>query len=132
MEHIQTFASLEPTELAPILGIFVGMLAGFYALVKYLLNAQEKINTQHSITQELDREERKELTKSFNRVAEATERSAREAEQRNGHLAEISMTNKDQIITAIHGLVIDKQTVHHQTVEHERVINKEETKDGRQ
>lgn len=122
---MQYFASLEPTELAPILGIFVGMLAGFYALVKYLLNAQEKINEQHLKTQELDREERKELAKSFNRVAEATEKSAREAEKRNGHLADISVENKNQILTAISGLTIDKQTVHHQTVEHETILNKE-------
>lgn len=125
MEITQTFASLTLVELAPIFGIFSGMLVGFYALVKYLLNAQDKMNNQHAVTQELDREERKELAKSFNRVAEATERGAREAETRNGHLAEISMTNKDHIIEAIHGLTIDKQTVHHQTVEHERVLSKE-------
>lgn len=125
MEYTQTFASLTLVELAPIFAIFSGMLVGFYGLVKYLLSAQEKMNAQHSTTQELDREERKELAKSFNRVAEATERGAREAEMRNGHLAEISMTNKEQIIEAIHGLTIDKQTVHHQTVEHERVIHKE-------
>lgn len=119
------FASLTLAELAPVLGIFAGMLVGFYALVKYILNSQEKINEQHAKTQELDREERKELAKSFNRVAEATERQAREAEKRNGHLADISVENKNQILTAISGLTIDRQTVHHQTVEHEKVISKE-------
>lgn len=119
------FASPTLAELSPILGIFAGMLLGFYALVKYLLSSQEKINEAHAKTQELDREERKELAKSFNRVAEATERQAREAEKRNGHLADISVENKNQILTAISGLIIDKQTVHHQTVEHEQVISKE-------
>lgn len=119
------FASLTLTELAPILTIFAGMLIGFYALVRYMLTNQEKITEQHLKTQELDREERKELSRAFNRVAEATEKGAREAEARNGHLAEISMTNKTQIIEAIHGLTIDKQTVHHQTVQHEKVIRKE-------
>lgn len=122
---MQYFASLTLTELGPILGIFAGMLLGFYGLVKYMLGNQEKINEQHLKTQELDREERKKLTKAFNRVAEATEKSAKEAEQRNGHLAGISVENKNQILTAISGLTIDKQTVHHQTVEHETIINKE-------
>ncbi len=76
-----TFAAITLPELAPILTIFVGMLAGFYALVKFILAQSEK-------TAESDREERKEMSLAFNRVAEATERSANEAKERNGHLGE--------------------------------------------
>ena len=59
------------------------------------------------------------------RIADGIERQARESAERNGHLADISVENKKQILRAISGLTIDKQTVHHQTVEHEKVINKE-------
>ena len=111
------FASLTLVELAPILGIFAGMLVAFYALVKFLIGEASK-------TSNADRTERQGLTEAFNRVAEATERSAREAEARNGHLAEISITNKEAIIEAINGITIAKQTVKNQTVEHETVLNR--------
>ena len=74
-------ASITLPELAPILTIFVGMLAGFYALVKFILSQAEK-------TALADRDERKEMSIAFNRVAEATEKSAREAKDRNGHLGD--------------------------------------------
>ena len=93
------------------------MLGGFYVLVKFMLVQQEK-------TQKADREERQEMTKAFNRVAEATERSAREAEQRNGHLAEISIQNKDAIIEAVKAVTLT-QKVREQTVEHQHVEVKE-------
>ena len=112
------FASLTLAELTPILGIFTGMLVAFYALVKFLIGEASK-------TSEADRTERKELAIAFNRVADATERSAREAETRNGHLAEISIQNKDSIIEAVKGIIIAKQTVKQQTVQHETVLNKE-------
>ena len=66
---MQHFAQISPTELTSILALFIGMLGGFYALVKYMITVGEK-------TQTLDREERKELVNAFNRVAEATERAA--------------------------------------------------------
>lgn len=112
------FASLTLVELAPILGIFAGMLVAFYALVKFLIGEASK-------TSDADRVERKELASAFNRVAEATERSAREAETRNGHLAEISIQNKESIIEAVHRLTIARQTVKQQTVQHETVLSKD-------
>ena len=111
------FAAITLPELAPILTIFVGMLGGFYALVKFILSQSEK-------TAAADREERQEMTKAFNRVAEATERSAKEAEQRNGHLAEISITNKDAIIEAVKAVSLT-QKVKEQTVEHQHIEAKE-------
>lgn len=119
------FAAITLPELAPILTIFVGMLGGFYVLVRFILTLSEK-------TQEADRTERQELSKAISNMGEAmqkvavsNERIADESEKRNGHLAEISVENKDQIMKAIKGLTINKQTVKHQTVEHEQVINKE-------
>ena len=75
------YAAITLTELAPILTIFVSMLGGFYVLVTFMLNQAQKAS-------EADREERKEMSKAFNRVAVATETGAREAKQRNGHLGE--------------------------------------------
>lgn len=118
-------ADVSLIELAPILTIFVGMLGGFYVLVRFILTLSEK-------TSEADRVERKELSKAIAQMADgmqavatSNERIAVESEKRNGHLAEISVENKDQILKAISGITIDKQTVHHQTVEHETVNNKE-------
>jgi len=109
---MENFSNIELTELAPILTIYAGMLVSFYALVKFLIkNATD--------TQKADREERQEMAKAFNRVAEATEKAAKEAEQRNGHLAEISNQNKDLIVQAITN--IKEQRVEHQTVKHETV-----------
>jgi len=82
------FASVTLTELAPILTIFVGMLAGFYALLKFVLSQSEK-------TSESDRGERQQLSKAIadmaesNReIAEATNKGNEEAKIRNGHLGE--------------------------------------------
>jgi flagellar biosynthesis/type III secretory pathway chaperone len=119
------FAAITLPELAPILTIFVGMLGGFYVLVRFILTLSEK-------TAEADRKERQELSKAIAEMAEAmqqvavsNERIADESKARNGHLAEISVQNKDQIVTEIRGLTIEKQTVHNQVVEHEQVISKE-------
>lgn len=90
----QTFAQISPTELTSILALFIGMLGGFYALVRYMLG-------QHEKTQELDRTERIALTEAFTRVAEATERSAREAEARNGHLAELTIESRQATLEAL-------------------------------
>lgn len=122
---ITYIAAITLPELAPILTIFVGMLGGFYVLVRFILTLSEK-------TQEADRVERKELSKAIaemangmREVAVSNKRIADESERRNGHLAEISVDNKDQILRAISGITIDKQTIHHQVVEHETVNSKE-------
>ena len=126
------FASLTLTELAPILGILAGMLVGFYGLLKFVLNNAEK-------SQENDRAERQELSKAIGKMADnmlevasasrevaiSNARIADESKERNGHLAEITVQSRDQVIDQIKGLVIEQQTVHNQTVEHEKVISKE-------
>lgn len=118
------FASLTLVELSGVLGIFAGMLAAFYALVKFLIK-------NASGTQEADRKERQDilkgLTNALTRVAEASEKAAKEAEQRNGHLAEISNQNRDIIIQAVTN--IKEQHVDKQTVNREFVGNKSKSKD---
>lgn len=115
------FASLTLTELSPILGIFAGMLLGFYALVKFMLS-------QASKSSEADRSERQELSKAIEGMAEgmravasSNKRIADESEKRNGHLAEITVQSRDQVLNAIGH--IKKQHVEHQHVVNEVVEN---------
>ena len=82
------FAAITLPELAPILTIFVGMLGGFYVLVKFILTQSEK-------TGEADRDERKafvlaiaDMAMSNREIADQTRKGNREAEKRNGHLGE--------------------------------------------
>lgn len=114
-------------DLAAVLGIFAGMLAGFFALAKYMLG-------QGSTDREADRVERKEQNKAFvevlkkvaesnQAIATATEKAAKEAEQRNGHLAELTIQSKKDTIAAIGHLKV--QHVDKQTVRHEHVDKKE-------
>lgn len=109
-------------ELEPILGIVAGMLAGFYAIFKYQM-------TQATKDREADREERKDMTKAFTRVAEATERAAREAEKRNGHLAELTIESKQATLDAIACIKVkqnvSEQHVDFQAVDHETVKDKQ-------
>lgn len=120
---IQTFAAISPGELVPIFGVLAAMLTAFYALIRFILKQAEK-------DREADRNERKALVSAIkdmadsNRdIAEATERQAQEAEKRNGHLAEITVQSRDQVLGAISN--IKEQKVEHQTVQHETVVTKD-------
>jgi hypothetical protein len=108
------FAAISPTELVPIFGILAAMLTAFYALVRFILKQAEK-------DRDADRTERKSLVKaiddmaSSNReIAEATRIGNKEAKERNGHLAEITIQSRDQVLSAIG--YIKEQKVEHQTV----------------
>jgi len=109
------------------IGIFAGVVISFLGIAKVMLNQATK-------DREADRKERKELSlaislmaKNSNKVAEATVRSADEAKQRNGHLAELVMQSNENtrvlaekatkdIIAAVGMQHIDVQKVEHQTV----------------
>jgi len=111
-------------ELTPILGIFAGMLGGFYAISKSMIKSSQE-------ERKADRDERKELSaaigemaKSMQKVADSNKRIADESKQRNGHLAEIAVENKQQIMDRLDGIIINKQTVHQQVVENETVKKK--------
>lgn len=126
---MEYFASLTLTELTPILTILAGMLLGFYALLKFVLGQAEK-------DREADRKERKEFAAALKdvadanfRVAEATENAAKEAKERNGHLAELSLQSQEMLknigdrnYRAI--TEVQEQHVQHQTVERETVVKK--------
>jgi hypothetical protein len=113
-----------------ILGAFAGMLASFFAILKYTL-------TQSSKDREADRSERKEVVKAFNRVAEATERAAKEAKERNGHLAEMEAQGQkmlekvgnrnyelsQRVLETVTNMNVENQFVHAQTI-NEEVVQK--------
>lgn len=135
-----------------ILTAFGGMLAGFYGLVRLLL-------TQSVKDREADRKERTQLAnairlmaKNSSKVAAATEKSAKEAKDRNGHLGDqniqiaqlVTSQNKDissikktnaeiastlresALITATDKKLLQgDQFVKEQTVVHQTVNNKE-------
>ena len=108
-----------------VIGAFVTIILAFLGVAKIMLNQATK-------DRDADRKERKELSeaislmaKSSNKVAEATVRSANEAKQRNGHLAELIITQgemvkniaesaTDKIIGAVQH--VDTQKVEHQVI----------------
>lgn len=101
------------------LGVIAGMLIGFYGIAKVMLS-------QASADREADRAERKELTSAVRLMAEnsglqaeATVKQAKEAEARNGHLAEMTIQQGDRIMQGLE--TIKKQNVKHQVVEHQEI-----------
>lgn len=146
------FAQVTLPELTPIFALFAGMLVAFYGFMKAQSNQYAK--TMDALTKErecaaeqasierralvtsgvADREneraERQKMIDVFERVAEATERAADEAKQRNGHLAELSLKSQemfkqlaDRNFEAI--THIQKQVVENMTVKHEHIESKE-------
>jgi len=130
--------------IAIVIGAFVTIIGGFGAIAKIMLNQSAK-------DRDADRDERIKLTtaienmaqsnakvaevtdRGFDKLSKETAKQSQQAEQRNGHLAELVMqsteTNKAlaesstaQIITAVQN--VKEQHVKHQTVEHETVEDK--------
>ena len=117
------FAETTLPELAGILTIVAGMLLGFYGLLRFILN--QSIADRHD-----DRKERiqlveslKEVATSNQSIADATKKAAIDAKKRNGHLADLVVESKKQLLLAINE--VPEQHVTHQTVDH-AIINKEE------
>lgn len=110
------------------LTVFAGMIAVFFGFATLMLKQATK-------DRDADRKDRKELSnaiqsmaKSGLRQAEATERSADEAKQRNGHLAELvtestktTQTLAENGIANIIATVHATQKVNTQQVEHQIV-----------
>ena len=124
MTHL--LATFDPST-TEVLGSFVVMLGGFFGVAKLMLN-------QASKDREADRTERVgqntafvaalgEVAESNRAIAKATEKGNREAEKRNGHLAELTIQSKEDTLKAIGHLKV--QHVDKQTVTHEHVENKD-------
>jgi hypothetical protein len=134
MNSIQTFAQISPTEFGAILAILIGMLTGFYALLKFVLG-------QHATILEADRAERVKLAEAITKmadpeingnkaIADGITRQADESAARNGHLAELELKSQkmfktlaDRNYAAITNIKVQK--VANQVVEHEQVNKKE-------
>jgi hypothetical protein len=116
------FAETTLPELAGVLTVIAGMLLGFYGIIKFILN--QAIADRHD-----DRKERIQLVESLKDVATSnqaianeTKKAAQEAKKRNGHLADLVVESKKQLLLAINE--VPEQHVTHQTVDH-AIINKE-------
>jgi hypothetical protein len=123
---IKYLAALTLPEFTGFIGVIAAMLAGFYGIAKMMLSQATK-------DREADREERKEFSRAIQKMAESSEKVAEEAslsrqvqekgfaeaEKRNGHLAEISIDNKDAILKAIKSVSV--QNIKEQNVEHQTV-----------
>ncbi len=108
-----------------VIGAFVTVILAFLGIARLMLSQATK-------DREADRKERKELSiaialmaKNSSKVAEATVRSADEAKQRNGHLAELVVQSTEAarvlaekatetIVAAVQH--VDVQKVEHQTI----------------
>lgn len=124
---MEYFAALTLPEFGSFVAVLAGMLVGFYGITKFILS-------QSSKDRESDREERKELSMAIERMAKATEQSAREAKERNGHLGEQNVQITELI--AKHAEVMSReldninkkiavQNVSEQVVEHQHINSKE-------
>lgn len=126
------FADITSSDITVMIGAIVTIVGSFLAVAKIMINQAQKEATANrderarfAVAVEKMANGMDKVAETNKEIAQATKRGADEAKARNGHLAEISMQNKDQIIEAVHGLVIDKQTVHNQFVENEQVNHKE-------
>ena len=97
------FAAISASELATVLGVFGTILGGFYAFsYKQMKESRLERHTERAdFMRALDKN-----AKAANRMATATERSADEAKERNGHLAEmIAKSSEDSKVMVDAALV---------------------------
>jgi hypothetical protein len=127
--------------LVPILGAFVTMLVGFYALAKLMLGQAVK-------DRDADRNERLRLADAIEKMAENSGKNAEnmgklaeytkegnaQSEVRNGHLGELILKQGEQmqtiaeksterVVTAVQ--TIHSQHIEHAHIEHEHIKSKE-------
>ena len=94
------------------LGLTGTLAGGFFLLLR------EQNRTHAKLSKSMDK-----MAESNEKIARATEQGNREAKERNGHLAELTLQSRDQTLEAI--MNVQEQKVTHQTVEHETVVNKD-------
>lgn len=118
------FASTTLPELGIVLGsVFTGfgaMLVGFY---KYAAAREKDFEKSRQIQSSAFEKSNEKLGKALDRVAAATERGAKEAAERNGHLAELQIEARKDILWAIS--MVKAQQVTEQVVKHQHIETKE-------
>lgn len=112
---------METAVFLSVLALFGTIVGGLFKLFADANKTQIlHADAQMQVASALDK-----VASTNKEIADATRKGADEAEARNGHLAEIVAESKAQVINRIDGLVINRQTVKNQVVEHEIVNNKE-------
>lgn len=125
---MEYFASITAGELNVLLGGFLGvivaLLGGFYGFSqKQSKEARsERTEERKEFTKAL-----KDLTVSNREIADATKQGAKEAEQRNGHLAELTIEARKDVMNMLGVMLTDlkDQNVQNQVVEHQHIESKE-------
>lgn len=109
---------MNESAIIAIVGAVAGVIAGFFKLI----DNQNKLHEKLSVS--IDRMARSgdNQAERMGEVARATTKAANEAEQRNGHLAEITVQQGDRIEKLV--MNVREQHVEHQHVEHETVKDK--------
>lgn len=114
------------TILTAVFGAFGSILYGFY---RYAQAREKDFEKARQLAAKAYAKSTKDLSKALDRVAKASERTADEAKQRNGHLAELSIKSQELILAhnkdveKLSGRIIEavsnviEQHVGHQTVD---------------
>lgn len=118
------FASTTLPELGVVLGtVFTGfgaMLVGFY---KYASARERDFEQSRNMAAAAYDKSNEKLGKALDRLTAASERSADEAAERNGHLAELQIEARKDIIEGLRHVVslVKEQKVKTQNVEHQHI-----------
>lgn len=92
-----------------LIALIGALTAGFFKLIDRQTTVHEKLVSS------MDK-----VAESNDKIADATEKGNSEAEQRNGHLAELTIQSQEQMLEAIQKIG-NKQTVEEQNVIHQTV-----------
>lgn len=115
------------SDLYAILGIFAGMLVGFYAILRFVLNqsAKDRHELSSAIRYMGKSSEKVASTTAagFDKLTKSSDRTADEAKARNGHLAELiiesTKTNQQLADNATATITTAIQTIGTQKIEHQ-------------
>lgn len=95
-----------------------GVIAGFFKLI----DNQNKLHEKLAISIDNMAASTEKMAASSDKVAAATTKGNKEAEKRNGHLAEITVQQGDRIANLVTN--VKEQRVEHQHIENEVVEEK--------
>jgi hypothetical protein len=109
---------MNESAIIAIVGAIAGVIAGFFKLI----DKQNKLHEKLSLSIDRMAMSGDRQAEKMGEVARATTKAALEAEQRNGHLAEITIQQGDRIEQLV--MNVKEQHVEHQHVERETVEDK--------
>lgn len=107
-----------------LIGLFGAITAGFFKLLKDQQKVHEKLADGMEKVAKSSDKQAKEMAK----VANATIRSADEAKERNGHLADMQIQQADRVIDSVKNVQkqhVKRLEVENEIVEHQTIKSKE-------